>query len=142
MDIGGGGNSFPFDKIGDSVTGKIVSMEEVQQTDMETGEPAFWNNNPAQPKMMYAVTLQTELRDEDSDDGQRTVYLKGSRKPESKSSLAAVVSAVRSATGGTSMDTGAELTLTFTGEGKPSKRGWNPPKHYEASYKAPSVDLI
>lgn len=142
FDIGGAeGNAFSFERIGDSVTGKILTLEEVQQTDMETGEPAFWNGNVNQPKMMYRVTLQTELRNDDSDDGKRSVYLRGSRKPESKSSLAAVLSAVRQATGGTALDPGASLTLTYSGDGVPSKRGYNAPKQYEARYQPAALDL-
>lgn len=141
-DIGGAeGKAFPFEQPGDSVTGKIITLEEVQQTDMDTGELAFWNNNPAQPKMMYRVTLQTELRDGAGDDGARAVYLRGSRKPESKSSLAAVLAAVRQATGRTALDPGASLTITYSGDGVPPKRGYNPPKKYEAKYQPAAMDL-
>lgn len=142
FDIGGAeGNAFQFNTPGDQVTGKILTLEEVQQTDMETGQPAFWNDNPAQPKMMYRITLQTELGNGSDDDGKRSVYLRGSRKPETKSSLAAVTQAVRAATGGTSMDPGATLTLRYSGNGEASKRGWNPPKQYEATYTPAAMDL-
>ena len=71
------------------------------------------------------------------------MYLKGSRKPESKSSLSAVIAAVQKSTGGTNIESGGTLTLTYTGDGQPSRRGWNAPKQYEASYTPPSpnVDL-
>lgn len=142
FDIGGAeGNAFPFEQPGDSVTGKIITLEEVQQTDMDTGELVFWNNNPAQPKMMYRVTLQTELRNDDGDDGKRAVYLRGSRKPESKSSLSAVLAAVKQATGRTALDPGATLTLTYVGDGVASKRGYNPPKQYQAAYQPAAMDL-
>lgn len=139
FDLGGGGNAFSFDKVGDSVTGKVLGVEEQQQTDMDTGRPAVWDNGA--PKMMYRVELRTDLRDDMSDDGRRAVYLRGSRKPESKSSLAAVLAAVREATGGTNIDPGGVLTLTFVGEGVQTRRGFNPPKQYEASYRPPSVNL-
>lgn len=139
LDIGGGGNSFPFDSPGDSVTGKVLSLDEVQQTDMASGEPAVWDNG--QPKMMFRVELQTDSKDDETDDGKRSVYLKGSRKPESKSSLSAVLAAVRSATGGTNIAAGGTLTLTYTEDGQPTKRGWNAPKHYAAEYVAPTADL-
>lgn len=142
FDIGGAeGNAFPFEQPGDTVTGSILTLEEVQQTDMDTGELAFWNNNPAQPKMMYRVTLQTELRNDHADDGKRSIYLRGSRKPDTKSSLAAVLTAVRQATGGTSLDPGATLTLTYVGDGVASKRGYNPPKQYQAAYQPAAMDL-
>ncbi len=141
FDLGGGGNSFAFETIGDSVTGKITSITELQQTDMDSGQPAVWENG--QPKMMVAVELATTLHDptNPADDGKRTVYLKGSRKPESKSSLAAVLVAVRTASGATTLNVGGTLTLTYSDDGIPSRRGYNAPKQYDATYVAPAVDL-
>lgn len=142
FDIGGeGGNSFTFDAIGDSVTGQILNLEEVQQTDMATGAPAFWEGG--QPKMMYRVSLQTQLRDpqDPADDGRRAVYLRGSRKPDSGSSLSAVVTAVRAATGGTQLATGATLTLTYVADGVAPQRGFNAPKHYQAQYVPPAMEI-
>lgn len=142
MDIGGGGSaSFPFDQVGDSVTGTIRDLEEVQQTDMTTNEPSVWPDG--KPKMMYRVTLDTDLRDpaDPTDDGERSVYLRGSKKAESQSSLAAVLAAVRQVTGGTNLAVGGRLTLTYIGNGVASVRGHNPPKFYSAQYQAPSVNL-
>jgi len=140
--IGGeGGNSFGFDRVGDSVSGKVLQLAEVQQTDMETGKPAFWEDG--RPKMMYRVTLATALRDpaDPADNGERSVYLRGSKKSESRSSLAAVLDAVRQATGGTSLQPNGTLTLTYTGDGEPSRRGYNAPKQYAAQYQAPAMEL-
>lgn len=141
FDLGGGGNSFSFDTPGDSVTGKIVAIEEQQQTDMDTGMPAVWENG--QPKMMVRVELATDLRspDDPADDGKRSVYLKGSRKSETQSSLAAVIDAVKRASGATSIAVGGTLTLTYSGDGVPSRKGYNPPKLYTAQYVAPQVNL-
>lgn len=143
FDIGGnGGTSFRFDSHGDTVTGKILSIEEVQQTDPATGKPQFWDDYNTQPKMQYRVTLATDLRSDDpADDGHRAIYLKGSRKPESKSSLAAVLQAVRAATGGTSLDTGGWLQLTYISDGAQANRAFSAPKQYEAKYQAPQVNL-
>lgn len=140
LDLAGdAGNSFPFDHIGASVTGKVAGMEEVQQTDMQSGEPAFWSNG--QPKLMYRLDLQTDLGDGPDDDGKRSVYLKGSRKRDSGSSLAAVLEAVRSVTGSTAIAVGGTLTLTYAADGEQTHRGYNPPKLYTASYTAPSMEL-
>lgn len=133
---GGGGSSFPYENPGDSVTGTIVGVDEVQQTDLTTNALAYWPDG--KPKMQFRVTLQTTLRDDADDDGLRTVYLRGSRKPESKSSLAAVLGAVKAATGSQALDDGATLTLTYTGDGVASQRGFNPPKQYEAVYVPPA----
>lgn len=132
MDLGGGGNAFPFDKIGDKVRGKIVDFAERQQTDMDTGEPDFWPDG--KPKMMIWVELQTQLRNDDSDDGKRSVYVRGSKKPESCSSMAAVAGAVKKATAGSALRLGDEMELEFFEEGEPSKRGWNAPKRYKSQY--------
>jgi hypothetical protein len=141
-DIGGdAGNSFPFDKPGDSVTGSVKSLTEVQQTNMDTGEPEFWPQG--QPKMMYRLSLATALRDPANqlDDGTRDIYLKGSRKTESLSSLSAVLGAVKAATGGTTIEPGGIVTLTYTGDGEASGRGKNPPKQYHATYLRPPMNL-
>ncbi|MDF3280453.1 hypothetical protein [Gordonia sp. N1V] len=139
FDLGGEGNSFAFDTVGASVTGRITDIEQVQQTDMQTGQPAVWDDG--KPKMMVRVELQTEIRDTPFDDGKRSVYLRGPRKPESKSSMAAVLAAVMAATGARAIARGGTLTLTYSGDGEPSRKGYNAPKQYEASYRAPLVDL-
>lgn len=143
-DLGGeGGNSFPFDTIGDSVTGTIESLREVQQTDLQTGEPKTFSNG--EPMMMYQVTLANTNAPRNSanpaDDGHRSVYLKGSRKAETQSSLAAVLAAVKQATGGTALEPGATLTLTYVGNGQQANRGFSPPKLYSAVYVRPAMNL-
>lgn len=142
FDLGGqGGNSFPFENIGDSITGQILDLEEVQQTDMDTGEPVEWPNG--KPKMMFRLTLQTDLRDpaDPADDGVRSIYLRGSRKSATRSSLAAALDAVKRATGNTQMQTGATYTHTYVADGVPSRRGYNAPKEYEGHYVPPAMNL-
>lgn len=140
IDLASGGSaSFPFQNIGDSVTGKVINLEELQQTDLQTGEVKTFTNG--QPMMMYRVELQTNLRDDEMDDGVRSVYLKGSKKPESQSSLAAVLQAVLTATGRAALTVGGTLTLTYTGDGVAKGRGFSAPKQYSARYAAPSVSL-
>ncbi len=140
MTLGGeGGNSFPFDAVGDFVKGKVRTVEQQQQTDMESGEPAFWPGG--KPKLMYAVTMQTELRDDAADDGMRCVFLKGSTKPESKSSLAAVRGAVKGATGAYDLQYDGELTLQFSNVEPPATRGFSPRKLYDAWYVPPVMTI-
>ena len=140
IDLASGGSaSFPFQNIGDSVTGKILNLEELQQTDLQTGEVKTFTNG--QPMMMYRVELQTGLREGEMDDGVRSVYLKGSKKAESQSSLAAVLQAVLAATGRAALTVGGTLTLTYTGDGVAKGRGFSAPKQYSAQYAAPSVSL-
>jgi hypothetical protein len=139
MDLGGSGNSFPFDTIGDEVTGRIIDFAERQQNDMDTGEPDVWPDG--KPKMMIWVELQTPLCTEEGDDGKRSVYLRGSKKSESCSSLSAVAVAVKAATGGSAITLGSTLTLKYIGDGVASKKGWNPPKRYSARYVPKSIGV-
>lgn len=140
-DLGGEGNSFGFDTVGDHIGGTVLDLVERQQTDMQTKAPAHWDNGD--PKMMSVVTLQTELRDpaNPADDGKRTVALAGSKKPESYSRLAAVLAAVKAATGASGLQYGGTLTIQYVGDGVPSQRGFNPPKQYQAWYQPPSMVL-
>jgi hypothetical protein len=142
---GGGGSSFSFGpqgtQPGSHVSGTVIDMKEVQETNYDTKEPEFWSNGD--PKMQYRVTLQTELRDpaNPQDDGQRSIYLNGYRKPHPKNgtsgTLYAVLQSVQQATGTTSLQPGGKLTLKwvsgmgFTGD----------PRHYQAWYEAPAIDL-
>lgn len=139
LDLGGEGNAFPFEEIGDKVRGKIVSLEVQQQTDLDTGEPKNWPNG--QPMTMVRVELQTRLKESRQDDGIRSVYIRGSKKAETQSSMAAVLGAVKDATGTNQLQVGGDLELELIGEEAPKKRGWNGRKLYAAAYEAPSVDL-
>jgi hypothetical protein len=137
--FGGGAKAFPFDNVGDTVTGRIVSMEKRQQSDMQTGKPAFWDDG--NPKMMLMVAIQTDMHESDDDDGMRSVYLRGGNHTavsgKGTSSQMAVKDAVRRS-GSERIETGGTLTMQFSGIGKQANKGFNPPKLYVASYKAPS----
>lgn len=141
FDLGGSGsNSFPFEKAGDSVTGTIIAINETQQTDVASGKPAVWQDG--KPKMMLVVELATpEGTKNRSDDGTNTVYVRGAKKPESQSSLAAVIGAVKTATGGSAIAKGATLTLTYVGDGAKTNPAFSAPKKYMSTYVAPNVTV-
>jgi hypothetical protein len=129
--MGGGSASAKFEEYGDTVTGTICEAPEVrQQTDISTGQPVHWPSGD--PKMQLIVTLQTTLRDDPDDDGKRRVYVKG------KSLTEAVREAVRQ-TGAKGLELGGTLTVTYTGDGVASQRGFNPPKLYTATYARPDT---
>lgn len=138
--MGTGAKAFPFEELGATVTGEIVAMDKRQQTDMQTGEPQFWQNGDK--KMMLQITMQTDLQETDDDEGLRSVYLRGGNfdavKGKGTSSLIAVKDAVRKSGTDKGIEIGGRLTLTYTGEGKASAKGFNPPKLYTASYAPPS----
>ncbi|HEU4544477.1 MAG TPA: hypothetical protein VFR23_25325 [Jiangellaceae bacterium] len=134
--LGGGGKSAAFDTIGDSISGTITAEPEVrQQTDIQSGKPQTWDNGD--PKYQLVVTLQTTLRTDDEDDGVRNLYIKGSKKPGTRSLHDAVATAVRNA-GADGLAKGGVLTVRFVGEEPSQTRGFNPRKLYEASYVSPS----
>lgn len=139
--MGGGAKAFPFENLGATVSGTIVTMEKRQQTDMDSGKPSYWDNGD--PKMMLMIVLQTDERDDDEDDGLRSVYLRGGNhvavSGKGTSSQVAVKDAVKRAGG--KIEVGGTLTLQFSGLGKASNRGFNPPKLYVANYKPPSYAL-
>lgn len=129
--MGGGFRTFPFDAVGDRVSGVILERPvKEQQRDMQTNELAVWENG--QPKWMYRIQIQTELRDTNDqfDDGVRTLYLSWKR-------LDAVRAAVRAA-GCKNIEVGGMLALQFLEFGPQTKKGFNPPKiGWKAWYKPP-----
>lgn len=149
IDLGGeGGRSFQFRNPGDEVTGDIISIDpELDQTDLTTGQVKKFDDGS--PMKMTRVNLQTDFRNGEGlkdydpamidDDGVRSVYLKGSKKPESKSTLAAALGAVRIATRTQAgrMLPGGRLTLRMDGEDGPvGKRR----KLYSSKYVVPPAD--
>lgn len=129
--MGGGVASAKFEAPGDTVEGTIAEAPEVrQQTDMKDGSPQYWPSGD--PKMQLVVTLQTTLRDEPDDNGQRRIYIKG------KSLTDGTREAVK-ATGAKGLEVGGTLTVTYTGDGEATQRGFNPPKLYSVTYKRPDT---
>lgn len=129
--MGGGFKTFPFDAVGDRVSGVVIELPvKEQQRDMQTNELAFWDDG--QPKWMYRIQIQTELRDENDqfDDGIRTLYLSWKRHD-------AVRSAIRAA-GCRNIEIGGMLALQFLEFGAVTKKGFSPPKiGWKAWYKPP-----
>lgn len=142
--MGGGGKAFPFDNMGDTVRGVITSMTKRQQNDLNTGKPKFWDNGD--PVMMLVITLETDLREDEEDDGMRNVYLRGGKfdiaEGKGTASLTAVRDAVKRSGTGNGLEVGGTLSLQWSGVA-PKKGGFNPAKLYSAAYKPPTqnVDL-
>ena len=91
--------------------------------------------------MQLVITLKTEERDGADDDGVRTIYAKGGRyeiaKGEGSSMRDAIAEAVKEAKA-SSIEPGDELAVCFTGESKPTQRGFQPAKLYVAGFKKAS----
>lgn len=133
---GGGEASAKFENVGDTITGTVVNQEVRQQTDYKTGDPLTWANGD--PRMQLVVTLQTALKDDYDDNGLRNLYVKGSKKPGTKSLHDAVASAVRAA-GAKGLEDGGTLTVTYVGAEPPppSAPKLDPRKLYSATYETP-----
>lgn len=143
-DLGGGGENFAYERIGDEVEGTVIDMVTRQGTDMQTNEPDFWDKEKTRPVMLTLLTLQTTLKDNPKDSGLRTITLAGGKKPYpdgTKSRMCAARTAVLEATGSTAMQPGGWFKMRFSGEGARTKPGFNPPKAFEAWYRAPKLDL-
>lgn len=134
MLMSGGRPWASFPEVGATVTGTVSEAPLARQSrDFDTGKPAFWDDDPAQPMMEVVVILQTELRDPevDGDDGTRQLVLgKGSHR------FRAVQTAVRRA-GAKGLEVGGKLTVTCSGEEPPKRRNAKPTKLYSAVYEAP-----
>lgn len=141
--MGGGGKAFEFEPLGATVSGFITDMKKRQQSDMQTGKPAYWDNGD--PKMMLQIVLQTELQDDGDDDGLRSVYLRGGNHTavsgKGTSSLVAVQDAVKRSGSVNGIQVGGKLTLQYSGVGKSSSKGFNPPKLYVAAYEPADASI-
>jgi hypothetical protein len=137
-EIGGGAKSFSPETIGDKISGRIRLVERRQQRSFDGGTPLTWDDGS--PRMLTYLEIETDLRVDDEDDGVRALYAKGGRFDIASGSgqalEAAIVEAVRAA-GCKSIDEGATLTVAFTGLGKATTRGFQPPKLWKARYEAP-----
>lgn len=139
---GGGAKSFGFDKLGDTCEGEITDLTVRQQTDMQTGAPQFWDDG--KPKNALVITVQTDMRVDDADDGQRTVWIRGgnfvAETGSGTSSLTALKDALRTA-GAQDVEVGGTIRVTHSGIGKAKNKGFNPPKLYEITYAPPSRNV-
>ncbi|MEU4332354.1 hypothetical protein [Nonomuraea dietziae] len=130
--MGGGIPAAKFETIGTTVTGQICAQPEViQQTDLDTGKPLFWDDG--RPRMQLVVTVQTNLRDPEmpDDDGQRKFYVRAKLQD-------AVRQAVRAAKA-RGLEIGGTLSITYAADGEQTRRGFNPPKIYTATYQPPAA---
>lgn len=78
---GGSKSAFTSDSLpGDTITGAVVSVDCKQVSDFNTGEPAYFPSGD--PKMQFVIVIQTDQRDDEDDDGRRTIYIPawGSKK--------------------------------------------------------------
>lgn len=136
----GGAKSFPFENVGDTIKGEIVSADLRQQTSIE-GQLLTWTDGS--PRMQLVIVVHVPDLATDDDDGNRSIYAKGGRydvaSGSGQSMRDAIAEAVRDA-GAKSLDPGDEIAVSFTGLGK-AKRGQSAPKLYTAGYRKATASV-
>lgn len=140
--FGGGGKAAKFEEVGDTVEGRIEDVVVSQQTSMDDNTPLTWPDG--RPRMQMVVTLATDLREGDDDDGIRKLYAKGGRYEVASgagtSMKDAIADAVKKA-GAKSIDEGGYLKVGHSGVGKKTNRGYSAPKLYRAVYEPPKASV-
>lgn len=133
-DILSGGAKNPFGRdaegndapVGTSVTGTITNIAKRQVTDINTKEPQNWPDG--NPKEQAVITLKTEQKVDEEDNGERSVYIKlwGLQKQALKEASQAAKGVP---------EVGDTFTATFVGLGKRTNPAFNPPKIYKYEIK-------
>lgn len=129
--MGGGGRSASFKSHGDRVWGEIINLDRIQQRDFDSGELTWWDEEKTQPKMQIVVTLQTDDREDDEDDGVRKVYIK-----EPSQLREAMRKAITQA-GAKGVAHGGKFLVQYVSDGEPKRKGMSGQKQYFVRYQAP-----
>lgn len=128
---GKGVTSAKFQSLNDACAGTILDFEVSQCRDFKTNDPEWWDEEKTQPKEQLVITLQTDQRDGDEDDGKRRLFAK---KPGNM--LTAIADALDTA--GAEIAKGGRLAVVFTGEKPHENPKFNNIKEYAAAYEAPA----
>ena len=64
---------YGFAQVGDIFKGTFIAATERQATDYVTGALKTWDDGL--PMIEFVLEFQTDLRDDDTDDGKRTIYV-------------------------------------------------------------------
>ena len=129
--MGAGGRSATFPEAGTQYDGYIVSYEMRQQTAYQTNKLKFYDDG--NPMMQLVITIHTDLREDDDDDGLRSLYVRGNMQK-------AVRDAVAKA-GARGIAADGRLFVRYVGDEETAQKGKNPAKRYIAKY-APPVQAI
>jgi len=123
--------------VGTTVSGNIARESRImQQRDPDDNELLWWDEAKTQPRNQLVVYLDLGFPHPDKEafpegDTVWALYVKG------KSLTEAVRTAVR-ASGRKGLEIGGKLSVTYTGEGERTKKAFNPPKLFMASYVPPA----
>jgi hypothetical protein len=110
-------------EIGAKVDGKIVKVQTSVQTDIDGNVQYFASG---EVRKQVVLTLQTKLKDNDDDDGLRTLYIKGFMPAAFRDALQKA-----DAPG---PRPGDSVKVTYSSNGEPKRKGLNPPKLFTVTY--------
>ncbi|MBT2484832.1 MULTISPECIES: hypothetical protein [unclassified Microbacterium] len=131
--LAGGGKTAKFETVGTRWSGVVTKAEPRQATNFDTGKPDFWDDG--QPKMQAVVSIQTDERIDETDDGVRAIYIKMWGDQKKAFRLAA------QAAGG-SPKPGDTFTATYIADGEKPQRGFAPKIFKYEIQKASALDAI
>jgi len=137
-----GSKSYSFENLGDRIAGTIITMEKRNATDPVTG--AVQTFQSGQPKELIVMTLQTDMHEDDGDDGVRSIWMKGGNfsatEGRGTSGMRALLDALTAA-GRKGYEKGGKLTVVHTGLAAAKQRGFNPAKLFMAKYEPPTAQV-
>lgn len=113
----GTGESFKFEDVGDTISGKVLAVDKRQMREYESDALETWPDGA--PKYTWIFTLETP-------EGPRAIFVRGH--------MFTAVRAAGAEAGITEM-IGAKLSVRFDGYGTPNKKGFNPPKLFKAKWE-------
>ena len=134
--LGGGTPWAKFETYGDTVTGTIAETPTVRnQRDMDTGEEARWPDGSVITEMV--IILATSERDPaiEDDTGRRQFVVNSAGKKQALRDAVGKARVRGLAVGGT-------LTVRYTHDAEPKKRGYRGQKQYAATYAPPPATEV
>ena len=138
--LSSGGKSAKFESMGDMIAGEITDVSVQDQRNMDSGQVMTWDDGL--PRKQMVISLQTDLREDDDDDGVRKVYVKGGNYTVDQGSGASGKTALQQAckkAGVKIPEAGGTLKVAFTGLGVKTNRGFSAPKLFTMSYQPPKI---
>lgn len=119
--------------VGTSVTGTVLAKTVRQTRNYQTDEPEFWDAEQTQPKQQIVLTVQTPERNNEADDGGRSIFVKwwGSNREE-------FVKAIR-ASGAKDVEVGGTLTVVYSHDVPSDNPKFNDAKIHVYTYVPPSA---
>ena len=124
---GGGAKSATFPTVGTTYEGIIVHLDKRPETEYQSKRVKTWDDGNVREQLV--VTIQTDARSDEDDDGRRSVYVKG-----------AMLTALRKAVGAGKLRPGGFFKVQYWKDGE-KQEGLNAQKLYRVRYEPPALPL-